>query len=113
MVAVGGKNLCTADRTSASAGKSATQAGAAGTKFLNLKGDSAILAIDGAQGGICERTPIGGHWVGDIPEQISAIYGRSNANVRVDHAFTKRLKLKNFQLQGAQMSSTNGAASDG
>jgi len=41
MVAVGGIDLCTAQ---SGASKSVTQAGAAGTKFLNLKGDSAILA---------------------------------------------------------------------
>jgi len=72
------------------------------------------ITVDGAQGGLGAPTPVSGsHFRSGVkPEQISAIYGRSNANVRVDHAFAKRLHLKNFQLQGAQLSSRKGTSSD-
>jgi hypothetical protein len=109
MSAVGGINLCQPGDD-----KSATQAGAAGTKFLNLRGDSAILAIDGAEQGLGARTPVNGgvHWMGLRPHQISAIYARYNAQVLVDRAFTKQLRLRTMQLIGSEVSWTDDKSTD-
>lgn len=109
MDAVGGANLCAAGDA-----KSATQAGAAGTKFLNLKGNTAILAIDGAEQGKGELTAVAGgkHSMGVQPHQLSSIYARYNAQVLIDREFVKLLRLKTMQLIRSEISWTDDTSTD-
>ena len=95
MDAVGGPNLCPAGDE-----KSEAQVGAAGTKFINLRGENAILAIDGAEQGPGELTPVGGekYSIGVEPHRLTSVYARYNSQVRVERSFVKQLRLKTMQL---------------